>query len=107
MSWIHIEDVCRMIVHSIENENLDGVFNAVAPLPVRQSEFMQLLREIFQRTSIAIPAPSFMMKLILGEKSAIVLDSTRVSCRKIQESGFEFLYPNLQSALQQLHGQQT
>lgn len=107
MSWIHIEDVCRMFMHAIDTDSLSGAFNAVAPQPVRQSEFMQNLRKIFRLNSIAIPAPSFMMKLILGEKSAIVLDSTRVSCRKIQESGFEFHYPNLASALQQLHAEQA
>jgi uncharacterized protein (TIGR01777 family) len=107
MSWIHVDDVCRMFIHAIGDESLSGAYNAVAAQPVRQSEFMHSLKKIFRLTSIAIPAPSFMMKMILGEKSAIVLDSTRVSCRKMQESGFEFIYPDLSSALQQLHAEQA
>lgn len=96
-----------MFIHAIDNETLSGAFNAVAPQPVRQSEFMHNLRKAFRLSSISVPAPAFMMKMMLGEKSAIVLDSTRVSCRKIQESGFEFLFPNLSLALQQLHAEQA
>lgn len=105
ISWIHIEDLCRIFVHAIENENLHGVYNAVAPSPVTNKELTLALAEKIKGTFyMPMQVPSFMLKLILGEMSIEVLKSTTVSSDKIRSTGFTFLYPSIQSALTDLVG---
>src|SRR5258706_3796567 len=83
ISWIHIDDVCRMYVNAIENENLSGSYNAVAPSPVSNKQFIiktaDLLRKSFY---IPLHVPEFFLKLILGEKSIEILRSATVCCNK-------------------------
>jgi uncharacterized protein (TIGR01777 family) len=104
MSWIHIEDLVRIYIAAIENENMNGVYNAIAPRPVSNIEMVLQLAKI-KRGSLYIPihVPSFILKLILGEMSIEVLKSATVSCDKIHLTGFTFLYPSLESALKQLN----
>ena len=103
ISWIHIDDVCRMFIYAIENENLSGSYNAVAPSPVTNRQFIiktaELLRKSFY---IPLHVPEFFLKLILGEKSIEILKSATVSCNKIKNEGFIFLYPSLDAALNEL-----
>ncbi len=103
ISWIHIEDLVRIYIAAIENDNMSGVYNAVAPVPVSNKELVVQLAKI-KRGSFYVPihVPSFILKLILGEMSIEVLKSVNVSCDKIHLTGFIFLYPSLQSALKQL-----
>jgi len=104
ISWIHIEDLVRIYIAAIENENMNGVYNAVAPGPVSNEELVLQLAKI-KRRSFYVPVhiPSFILKLILGEMSIEVLKSATISCDKLHFTGFTFLYPSLQSALKQLN----
>jgi uncharacterized protein (TIGR01777 family) len=105
ISWIHIEDLCRMFIYAIENENLNGVYNAVAPSPVTNRELtLSLAKKMKGDFYMPMQAPSFMLKLILGEMSIEVLKSTTVSSDRIRSTGFTFLYPSIQSALTDLVG---
>ena len=103
MSWIHIDDVSRMFCDAIENDYIHGVYNAVSPEPVMQKKFMlQLGEKLKHKFFTPLHIPIFMLKLILGQRSVEILKSATVSDRKIKASGFTFLYPSLQSALDEL-----
>jgi uncharacterized protein len=103
ISWIHIDDLCRMFIYAVEQQQMNGVFNAVAPKPVSNKELtLKLAAKMKGRAFIIIPVPSFVLKLILGEMSIEVLKSTSVSSSKIQNAGFQFLYPGIDAALKEL-----
>jgi uncharacterized protein (TIGR01777 family) len=103
ISWIHIDDLCRMLVFAIERENLQGVYNAVAPAPVRNKDLTILLAEKMKgRFFVHAHVPVFVLKAMLGEMSIEVLKSTTVSCEKIRTAGFDFKYATIEAALDQL-----
>lgn len=103
ISWIHIEDTCRMYIYALENEQLNGIYNAVAPAPVTNKDFtLQLAKLMRGKYFIPVYAPQFVLRLMLGEMSVEVLKSTSVSSDKIHNAGFTFLYPSLEPALREL-----
>lgn len=102
MSWIHIEDLARMYVFSLEKTTLQGVFNAVAPNPATNQQLTQAAAKAKSKPYIGIGVPGFALKLILGEMAAMVLGGNRVSSQKIQKAGFEFEFPDLEPALKDL-----
>ncbi len=103
VSWIHIEDLCRMFIYAIENESMKGVYNAVAPTPVRNKELTLLLAQKMKgRFFVHMHVPAFVLKTMLGEMSIEVLKSATVSSEKIRAAGFTFLYPSIESALNNL-----
>jgi len=103
VSWIHIEDLCRIFIHAIENEKLNGSYNGVAPKPVSNKLLTITLAKIMKGIFF-IPSyvPKFVLKIMMGERSVEVLKSTNVSCEKIRNTGFTFLYPSIEVALRQL-----
>lgn len=103
VSWIHIDDICRIYIYAIENERLNGVYNAVAPMPVdNKSLTIAIAKRMKGSFFITAYIPSFFLKLIIGELSTEVLKSTTVSCKKLRETGFQFIYPSIDAAMQQL-----
>lgn len=102
ISWIHIDDMCRMFLYAIENIS-KGVYNAVAPKPVSNKEMtLALAKKMRGNAFITVPVPSIALKIALGEMSIEVLKSTTVSADKIRTTGFQFLYPSLDAALNEL-----
>ena len=102
-SWIHIDDLVRLYIKAIEDDNMRGTYNAVAPKPVSNKELtMQLAREKKGNFFIPVHVPTFVLKAMLGEMSFEVLKSATVSCDKIHYSGFTFLYPTVEAALKNL-----
>lgn len=103
ISWIHVHDLCRMFLYAIENQSMQGTFNAVAPHPVSNKELTLTLAKQ-KNGSFYIPfyVPAFLLKMILGEMSIEVLKSATVSSRKIEEQGFRFEYATVQQALRDL-----
>ena len=105
ISWIHIDDLVRIYIEAIKNEKLSGVYNAVAPHPVSNKEFIfSLAKTMKGNLFIPVHVPAFLLKLALGEMSIEVLKSTGVSCDKIRQAGFTFQYSEIDKALQQLSG---
>ena len=103
ISWIHIDDLVRMILFTLENENVQGVYNAVAPKPISNKKLMlALTRKVKGKFFVAMHIPSVVLKVILGEMSIEILKSATVSSRKIEDAGFIFQYPTLQSGLSHL-----
>ena len=100
-SWIHSEDVASLFLFVVEKQ-LDGVLNAVAPNPVTQKSLLKEVARILKRPILLPGIPRFVMKLILGEMSALLFESQRVSSKRIETLGFPFTYPNLHQALDAL-----
>lgn len=102
MSWIHLDDVVRLIEFALVHPELQGPVNAVAPLAVQNREFSQTLARVLHRPSV-VPTPRLAIEAALGEQSSIVLDSQRVAPEKALSAGFEFKFPTLERALQAVY----
>ncbi|MBS1946919.1 MAG: TIGR01777 family oxidoreductase [Bacteroidetes bacterium] len=103
VSWVHIDDACRMFAEAIENDKLHGIYNAVAPKPVCNKDLvLALAKKMRRKFYIPVYVPSLALKLMLGEMSMEVLKSATVSAGKICSTGFQFLYPSIESALNEL-----
>lgn len=103
ISWIHIHDLCRLIVEAIEKPTFDGVFNAVAPVPVSNKEMMiTLAHALYGNAFLAMPVPAFVLKTMLGERSREVLKSATVSSALVQDMGFRFHFPHVKQALENI-----
>lgn len=103
ISWIHIDDLCRMYMQAVQDDKIQGAYNAVATHPVSNKKLNETLA-IRQRGKFYIPiyVPSFVLKLMLGEMSIEVLKSTTVSNEKIRKAGFQFIYPDVEKAMADL-----
>jgi uncharacterized protein len=101
-SWVHIDDLCNIFIKGIEDEEMNGTYNAVAPNPVTNKDFTKILKKVFHRFTLLLPIPAFFMRFLLGEMSAVVLSSSIVSCAKLEQEGFVFQYPELSTALEDI-----
>jgi uncharacterized protein (TIGR01777 family) len=100
MPWIHADDVAGLFVHAVEND-VSGVWNATSPNPVSNAEFTRLLGRAVHRPAL-FPVPPFALKLAFGELGQHMLDSARVIPDAALRAGFQFRYPELKAALQNL-----
>ncbi|MEM9525227.1 MAG: TIGR01777 family oxidoreductase [Bacteroidota bacterium] len=100
-SWIHIDDIVATYVYAIEQQ-LTGIYNCTAPNPVRNKPFAAALGPALGKSALVLPAPSFALKIVLGEMSHTVLDSARCSAQKLLDAGFSFRHPDLPGALKDL-----
>ncbi|RTQ50219.1 TIGR01777 family protein [Hymenobacter gummosus] len=103
MSWVHIDDACRLIIQTMEDAEWQGTYNVVAPNPVTNKEFTATLADVLHRPLVLPKVPEFGLKLVMGEMSEIVLASQRVSAQKIMAQGFQFEYPQLRGALESFY----
>jgi uncharacterized protein (TIGR01777 family) len=99
-SWIHINDVVRMLDWTIQNSSCNGVYNATAPETVTSIELTRTLARAMKRPFWAPNVPEFALRLVFGEMSGILLASHRMDPSKILSTGYSFEYPELQDALQ-------
>ena len=103
ISWIHLEDLCRLYLQGIEDAAMAGVYNAVAPRPLDNRNFtLELGKRMKGRFFVPVYIPSFVLKIVLGEMSVEVLKSATVSEKKTRQTGFQFLYPSIGVALDEL-----
>lgn len=101
-SWIHIKDLAQMFVFIVEN-NLSGVYNGVAPNPVTNTKLTKELARVLDRPLWLPNVPAFVLKMLLGKMSQLLLASQRVSSKKIENEGFTFQFANICTALENLY----
>jgi len=102
VSWIHQMDLCKMIVFAIENNAIQGIYNAVSPHPVSNELLVKTVAQKIHKYHLVVKVPEFVLKIMLGEMSIEILKSANVSSQKMQNAGFVFDYPTIDLALTQL-----
>jgi uncharacterized protein (TIGR01777 family) len=103
ISWIHIQDICRLYLYALENEQVKGACNAAAHQTLTNRAFiLELAKKMRGTFFLPVYVPSFALKIALGEMSIEVLKSATVNNEKVRHAGFKFLYPTLEAALNQL-----
>lgn len=100
--WIHIDDLCNMYLHAMTHVIMTGVYNAVSPSPARYIELLNTIAKTLNKKKLNIPVPAIFLQIALGEFAQSLTMSTRCSADSITGSGFEFQYPDLEAALQDL-----
>jgi uncharacterized protein (TIGR01777 family) len=100
-SWIHRDDLVNLIIEALTNPEMEGVFNATAPNPVRMSELCQTLGEVLHRPSW-LPVPGFALEALLGEGAKVVLEGQQVLPKKTTSYGFKYQYPTAKQALAEI-----
>ena len=104
MSWIALDDLLKVILHALADDELHGAVNATAPAPVSNREFTKTLGRVLRRPTI-VPMPAFAARLAFGEMAdALLLSSARVVPKRLTQAGFEFAYPSLEGALRHVLG---
>lgn len=98
MSWISLADMTRVILHLLDHKASSGIYNACAPNPVTNREFTRTFARLLHRPALLV-APEFMLKLMLGEMSSLLLAGQRVVPTRLQEEKFSFQHQTLTSAL--------
>lgn len=101
ISWIHIHDVVK-IMTKLCTQGIPGIYNAVAPHPTSQREFTHTLARALRRKILLPAVPSWFLKMVLGRKSAIVLEGAQVSSAAISGAGYVFEFSSLEQALQDI-----
>ncbi len=100
MSWIHLDDMCRLYIEALENDNWQGTYNAVAAPPVTNEELTKAICKVLNRPQWFPNVPAFALKLAFGEMAAVVLGGNYVvNERIVHETEFEYRYRKLEDAL--------
>lgn len=100
--WIHIEDIARVFVHAIEKGEISGAYNAVAQSHCTNKTLTKAIAKTLNKPFWPIPVPRLMLKLLFGEMSAAILEGSPVANEKLLNSGFQFKFPELDKALEDL-----
>ena len=100
-SWIHLDDIVSLIIQALTKSTMEGVYNGTAPQPVSMNDLSTTMGKVMNRPSW-LPVPGFAIEAILGDGAKVVLEGQQVLPKRTLESGFEYQYPNLQSALTQI-----
>jgi uncharacterized protein len=101
--WIHIQDLCRIYLQALQQKSWSGAYNAVAPEVMTNRKFTKTLAAFFHKPYWPIPIPGFLFRLMLGERSELLLNGSQVGTTRLAESVFLFKFPELKSALSNLY----
>lgn len=99
LSWIHLEDLCRLYIRAVEDSAMEGIYNAVAPEQITNAQFMRTLAKEMHRPFFVPAVPAMMLRLVMGEAAILVLGGSSISAQKILESGFRFRYGHSSEAI--------
>jgi uncharacterized protein len=102
VTWIHIDDLCRMYLAAVEDHQLHGAYNAAAPEIITNKQLLLKIGKTRKRPYIPVHVPEFVLKLVLGEMSIEVLKSATMDDSKIRKTGFNFIFPTTDAALNEL-----
>jgi hypothetical protein len=101
LSWIHLDDLCHLFVKAVEDEHLQGVYNAVTDYCTNQA-FAQACAKVLKKPLWLPAIPSVILKIILGDRADLVLNGSKISSSKIRATGFHFHFETLEGALADL-----
>jgi uncharacterized protein len=101
MSWIHVADLVELFIQAVKNPQYEGVINATAPQVVSNKTFTKALASAVGMPAL-FPAPPFMLKLVFGEMSTIMLDGQHIECAQLKSLNHKFLFPEINSALKDI-----
>lgn len=99
LSWVHVDDVCRLIQCCLDDSLYQGVYNTVAPEPVKQRDFKKALGRRLCRPTLCY-TPAWLLRLLLGEMSELLIGGARLAPQRLEKQGFRFQYPSLEQALE-------
>ena len=100
--WVHIADLKGIIIQSVNSSEMKGAYNCCAPEPADNKEFSKSIARVLNKKIWLPNVPKFILKMILGERVVLLTEGSKVSSSKIMKTGFEFKFPNLESALHDL-----
>jgi uncharacterized protein (TIGR01777 family) len=99
MPWVHIDDMCHIYIQAIENSSMTGIYNASAGEHITNSKLTAAIAKQLGKKIWAPNVPNFVLRLILGEMSDIILNGSRISNQKLLDTGFKFQFPSITEAL--------
>lgn len=102
MPWIHVKDICSIYEFALKNPKLEGAYNATSPQHTTNENLTKKIAEVAKKPLFMPNVPSFVLKLLFGELADALLEGSRASSQKIQEAGFQFKFPDLKAALEDL-----
>lgn len=100
-SWIHLDDVLAIMATALQNKEMQGIYNAVAPGVVPQAEFAKTAGQLLRRP-VWLPLPAWALRLPMGEMAQLFVDGQRVVSARLHAQGFAFRYPTIKNALEDL-----
>ena len=98
--WISLTDICGIYLKALEDDTMEGIYNAVSPVNLTNKTLMKQLAKKLRKPFIFPAIPEFLLKLFLGEMSVIVTRGNRISAKKIQDAGYKFQHPDFKSFLE-------
>ncbi|MFC1494168.1 TIGR01777 family oxidoreductase [Thermodesulfobacteriota bacterium] len=98
-SWIHIKDLVKIFLWQIDKKDLTGPFNCTAPHPVRNRELTSAIASAMNKPLLLPPVPGFVLRLVMGEFSSVLLEGQNVVPRRLIDSGFHFQFREIEPAL--------
>lgn len=101
--WIHLDDVCGIMIHAVKTQSVHGAYNTTAPKPLLIKELLQHIVKAKRSHAILAPVPPFALKLALGEMSSMLLNSQRCSADKIVKAGYRFRFADIDKALRDIY----
>ncbi len=102
VSWVHIDDLCKMLIFAIENNRMQGVYNATAPQPVTNLDLTRIIAKVLRRPLLLPNVPPFALKALVGEMADLLLTSCRCACFRLQDAGFSHNYHDCKQSVAQL-----
>lgn len=106
-SWIHIDDLCRSMMHLISTLPISRVYNGVSPDPVRLKDLMRAVKNVYAKYALLLPIPTFGIKMIMGEMSTMLTNSDRVVPQHLVAIGFQHQYGDLEQALSHIKAEKV
>ena len=97
--WIHIDDLSNIYLKALQDQNMNGAYNAVAPEHINHNDFVRTMARVMGKPVFLPPVPAWILRAVIGKMSDIVLKGSRISAEKIINTGYSFRFDKLDNAL--------